>query len=209
MPKQRFALEKNDSKRLELAWGVGWRNFTVTLDNIEIGKIEGGQKALKQGKSFSLPDGSELVVRLKTGLATELQVLRDGQPLPGSGSDPHKKLVNSYGIILFVGGLGLVLGVVAALFGVTFLQELGFGWGSIIFGAILAGLGFMVKKGSLTALWIAMGLYALDAILSIAAAMSIGASPVGSIFVRIFFLVAMYQGVDAIKALRREKLLVK
>jgi hypothetical protein len=184
---------------------MGWRSFTVKLDGLEIGKIEGGQKVLKQGKSFTLPDGSDLSIKLKTGLTTELQLLRNGRPLPGSASDPRKKLTTAYGVIFFVGGLGLILGLAAALLGATFLQELGFGWGSIIVGAIVVGLGFMVKQQSLTALWIAIVLYALDAILSIAGAVAAGAAPTGNIIVRVFFLAAMYQGVGAIKALRAER----
>ncbi|MEZ4467500.1 MAG: hypothetical protein R3F43_24415 [bacterium] len=43
-------------------------------------------KALKAGSDFALPDGSTLTVKLKTGFQTELQVMRDGKPLPGSGA---------------------------------------------------------------------------------------------------------------------------
>jgi hypothetical protein len=204
MPKQQFALEKGGNKRLELSWKGGWRNFTVKLDGQEVGKID-GQKSLKEGRTFTLNDGSTLSIKLKTGLSSELQVLRDGKPLPGSASDPRQKLSNATGVIIFVGGLGLVLGLIAALFEVDLLLGLGFGWGSVIFGAIVTGLGFLTKKENLAALWAAIILYGLDSILSIISAVGVGANPVTGLIVRLFFLAAMYQGIGAIKALRIER----
>lgn len=205
MPKQQFALEKDGPKRLEISWGLGWRNFTVKLDGEPIGKIEGGQKTLKAGQTFNLPDGSEINIKLKTGLATELQVLRDGKPLPGSASDPRKKLAGAAGLIIFLGVLNIVLGLAASLFNVAFLQGLGLGWSSAIFGLILGGLGLLVRQENLIALWAAIILFALDAIFGLITAVGVGASPISGLIVRVFFLAAMYQGVGAIKELRAER----
>ena len=203
MPKQQFALEKGGSKRLELSWGMSWRNFTISLDGMEVGKIEGGQKSLKKGRSFTLPDGSTLSVQLKTGLSSELQLLRNGKPLPGSASDPRQKLNNATGLIIGLGILSFVLGLLA--FFVPFLQEIGISWDSMIFGLILTGLGYWAKQESSLALWLAIIFYVLGSLITVYASVSSGASAAGSIVARLFFLAWMYRGVGAIQELKAER----
>jgi hypothetical protein len=39
----------------------------------------------------------------------------NGQPIPGSASDPQTKVKNAYGMVYFVAGLNLVLGLVSFL----------------------------------------------------------------------------------------------
>src|SRR5439155_14599717 len=116
MQKKSYALEKGGSKRLELSWSGMWKNFTICLDGNQIGSVA-SKKELTAGREFLLGDGSTLRVQLgKTFLiAPELQVLRDGKPLPGSASDPAQQLGVSYGTIFFVGGISILLGLVAEI----------------------------------------------------------------------------------------------
>lgn len=203
MPKQRFALEEGGEKRLEVSWKGLYKDVTVSLDGNPIGVVP-NKKALSAGQAFSLPDGSTIKIQLVRKLmSTELQVLRNGEPLPGSSSDPQTRFKTAYGMVYFVAGLNLVLGLVSFLFNVEFLQQIGIGFGSIIFGLVFLALGFFVQRKSTVALILAIVIFALDGILGIVFAASQGYNPgTGGILVRIFLLIPMVQGVGAIKALK-------
>jgi len=203
MPKQSFAFEAGGEKRLEVSWKGLYKDVTVSLDGNSIGVIP-NQKALSAGQEFRLPDGSSIKVQLvSTLMSTELQVLRNGQPLPGSSSDPQTRFKTAYVMVYIVAGLNLVLGFVSFLFNVEFLQQVGIGFGSIIFGLVFLVLGFFVQRKSAIALILAIVIFALDGILGIVLAASQGYSPgVGGIIARIFLLIPMVQGVGAINALK-------
>lgn len=203
MPKQSFALEAGGEKRLEVSWKGLYKDVTVSLDGNLVGVIP-NQKALSAGQEFLLTDGSTIKVQLVSKLtSTELQILRNGQPLPGSSSDPQTRFKTAYGIVYFVAGLNLVLGLVSFLFDVEFLQQVGIGFGSIIFGLAFLALGFFVQRKSSLALILAIVVFALDGILGVVFAASQGYTPgAGGIIARIFLLIPMVQGVGAIKALK-------
>lgn len=203
MPKQSFALEAGGENRLEISWKGMYKDLTVSLDGNSIGVIP-NQKALSAGQEFRSIDGSIIKVQLVSKfMSTELQVLRNGQPLPGSASDPQTKMKNAYGMVYFVAGLNLVLGLVSFLFNVEFLQQIGIGFGSILFGLVFLALGFFVQRKSTVALILAIVIFALDGIVGFFLAVSQGYNPgSGGIIARIFLLIPMIQGVGAIKALK-------
>lgn len=203
MPKQSFALEAGGENRLEISWKGMYKDLTVSLDGNSIGVIP-NQKALSAGQEFRSVDGSIIKVQLVSKfMSTELQVLRNGQPLPGSASDPQTKMKNAYGMVYFVAGLNLVLGLVSFLFNVEFLQQIGIGFGSILFGLVFLALGFFVQRKSTVALILAIVIFALDGIVGFFLAVSQGYNPgSGGIIARIFLLIPMIQGVGAIKALK-------
>jgi len=203
MPKQSFALEEGGEKRLEVSWKGVYKDVTISLDGSSVGVIP-DQKALSAGQEFRLLDGSTLKVQLVSKLmATELQVLRNGQPLPGSSSDPQARLKNAYYMGSFVARLNLVLGFVSFLFNVEFLQQIGIGLGSVIFGLVFLALGFFVQRKSIVALILAIVIFALDGILGIVFAAFQGSNPgSGGLIARIFLIIPMVQGVGAIKALK-------
>ena len=106
------------------------RDFQIRLDGKEIGRIDGGQRELKDPHDFTLPDGTVLTIQLKqTRLQDELQVLRDGLPLPGSASNPAVKLSAAVRNVFFWGLLGTVLGLIIQFTDVTWLLQMTFsGW---------------------------------------------------------------------------------
>ena len=161
-----------------------------------------GQRELSAGQDFALQDGSTLHVQLvRTAMNPELRVLRDGQPLPGTASDPETRLRNAFGIVFLIAGLNLVLGILAVLFRLPFLEELGMGVPSVVLGLIYLVLGFFARRRSAVALIIAILLFAVDGVLGVVFAVSAGASPsIGGILVRAFLLIPMVQGVGAMRA---------
>src|SRR5262245_6582271 len=92
MPSLNLALEAGGPKRLRLAWNGVWNDLTVHFDEQPVATVP-GPKELKEGRCSRLPDGSDLTVQLAKNLtAQELRVLRDGQPVPGSSSDPARRV---------------------------------------------------------------------------------------------------------------------
>jgi hypothetical protein len=205
MPTQRYALESGGPERLEVTWKGVYKNFTIKLDDKVIGSFP-GQKELKAGQDFALPDGSVLHAQLIQKLSgAELQILRNGEPLPGSAADPEQRLKVAYGIVFFVAGLNIVLGLIAILFQIEFLQAAGISIGSVVFGLIFLALGFLVKRGSAIALLIAIVLFALDGVLGLVFAIVGGFNPsIAGIVTRIILIIPMVQGVGAIRALKQE-----
>jgi hypothetical protein len=203
MPTQRYALERGGPERLEIAWRGMWKEVTVHFDDQEVGVIP-NRRALSAGQSFTLPDGSTLHVQLVSKVSTtELQVFRDGQPLPGSASDPHQRLRMAYGMVFFIAALNVILGLIATLGPAAFLRSLGIGVLSIVFGLIFAVLGAFVMRMSAVALIAAIVLFALDGILGFVLVASADIAPnIGGVVARAFFLVPMVQGVRAIAVLK-------
>ncbi len=203
MPKQSYALEPNGPKRLQISWGAFWKNITITLDGSTIGTIP-DQKTLSQGSTFPLPDGSTLSVQLLQSLAgAELRVLRDGKPLPGSASDPQIRHKTAYGVLFFIGGLNLLLGLAGLFFENEFLQALGAGWYTLIFGMVFIFLGIFTWRRSQMALVIAIVLFALDGFLSFIAMAQNGSFAFGGLIVRVFLIIPLIQGIGAIGQLKK------
>jgi hypothetical protein len=202
MPKNSFKLSEHSDQMVHIKWRGIWKDVQVSLDDVLLLEIP-NQRALKAGQNCLLPDGSTLEVRLKTGMQTELQVMRDGTPLPGSGGDPAVKLKLAQGIIYFIGGLTLLLALVAEFGQVEFLARLGIDIWSAIDGALFLILGFFVGKRSQVALGLAIALYIGGAAMSIWAGMEAGGRmPTSGLVVRVLFLIPMFQGFGAIKALK-------
>lgn len=205
MPKQSYAFEPGGEKRLTIAWkgAYAYKDFTVTLDNSILGVIP-DQKALSSGQEFRLLDGSILKVQLvKKFTANEVQVLHNGQPLPGSSSDPHAKLKNAAYMVFFIGGLNFFLGIITLLFDIEFLRALGVGFFSTIFGLVFLLLGFFVWRRSSIALILAIAIFALYGLLALFISVSGGYNPgIGGLLARFLFLIPMIQGVGAIKTLK-------
>ncbi len=203
MAKQRFALETNGPKRLEISWGMFWRNITVRLDGQVVGTVP-SKKELSQGYDIFLPDTSLLSIKLaRTFITQELQVLRNGQPLPGSASDPQSRIKAAANVLFFIAGLNIVVGLIALFFQVDLLLAYGLGIESVITGLIYAILGLFVKRKSLTALVIAIMLFILDGAFGLVTAAEVGANPASMVIVRIVLLMPMLQGFTAIRNLKK------
>ena len=121
----------------------------------------------------------------------------------GSAADPETRFKTAYGIVFFIAGLNLVLGLVAVIFDVQFLLAMGIGTFSIFFGLLFLVLGFFVRRMSAAALVIAIAVFALDGVLGIISAVSSGFDPsIGGLALRVVLLIPMFQGVAAIRDLK-------
>jgi hypothetical protein len=204
MEKKNYAFEPNRKKRLELSWHGLWKDMTVSVDGNLIGIIQ-DQDALLAGREFQLPDNSRLNIQLvKKFTSVELQVLRNGRPLPGSIAHPESILRTAYGVIFFIAGLNLITGVVAEIFRVQWLLQAGFNYFDIVFGLVFLVLGLFVKRLSNVALIIAIVVFALDGIVLCVLPIMRGNNPnTAFLLVRILLIIPMYRGISAIKAIKQ------
>jgi hypothetical protein len=206
MPTKRYSLNPGEAPRVELTWGVSWKNLRVSLDGKEIGTIPSA-KELKAGQEFPLGDGTTLQVQLHQNfIAPELRVLRNGRPLPGSASDPAERVRVASQVVYFIAGLNIVVGLLVGMFHVDFLRIIGAGWPTFFTGVIYLVLGYFVQRRSFAALVAAVALFALDGIATLAdAAATTGRPVLGGIFVRIILIATMARGLGAIRELKREE----
>ncbi|MGA2325242.1 MAG: hypothetical protein ABSH05_03055 [Bryobacteraceae bacterium] len=201
MPKLRLAIDRGGSKRLEVSWKMGWKQFRVSMDGAEVGSAA-GKSELREGREFQLPDGSRLHARL----VKQLELLRNGRAVPGSATDPVVILNLSCGIIFFIGGASLLVGLLAEIIQSAVIL----GWPTALVGAVFVLLGFLVKRRSAVALAITVTLMAgllLWRVVGSVAVVSQGGVPMGisGIFVGVMFLILICRGFGAIRQLEADE----
>jgi ribosomal protein L37E len=203
--KQVFSLDPGGEQRLIIAWKGIWTNASIYLDKKPIGLIP-DKKLLIAGQDLLLPDGSTIKVQLdpKKGI----NVFRNGQLLPGSASDPkvqHKGAYElAYGIVYFVGGINILLGLATSLFKLELFGQASDGLYQLLFGLIFLALGFFVQRKSNVALILAIVIFGLDGLVGVISTMG-SYLTISIILSRMLFITPMIQGVSAIDALNHEK----
>jgi hypothetical protein len=107
---------------------------------------------------------------------------------------------NAYVALYIIGVLTLLLGLVAELGQVDSLLKLfGNGWIVAAEGLVLIVLGYFTMGGSLIALGIAIGLYGIDAILTLLS------GAIAGIWIRALVLFFLIQGFLALRDLKRSQ----
>ena len=107
---------------------------------------------------------------------------------------------NAYIALYIVGGLTLLLGLTAELGRVEVLLQLfGSGWVVAVEGLILIALGYFTMRGSLLALGIGIGIYGIDAILTVVAGAFQG------VWIRALVLFFLIQGFIALRERKRRQ----
>lgn len=95
MPQRSYALARGETKRLKVRWDRYGRT-RVFLDSNELAP------ASSSPPRYRLPDGSVLTLHVDEG---GLDILRDGERLPGSRFDPHHQLFVSVATLLALAAL--------------------------------------------------------------------------------------------------------
>ncbi len=204
MPKQSFAFEPGGEKRLVIEWKGMFKDLTIKVDGVQVGLIP-DQKALVAGKEIRIKDGSKISVQLVSSFSgSELQVLRNGKPLPGSESSPEARVRTAAYVLYFLAALGVVAGMVSLFYESRILGILGVGWYNILFGAVYLILGLLVSRNSIGALVLAVLVFSGDALSSILLGAAKGYEPsVYGLLMRVFFLIPLVQGSRAIVEIRK------
>ena len=206
MPRQHLALQAGEPPRLELEWGGYMREFKIRLDGEPIGRIDGGQAELKQGRDFPLPDGSTLTIRLaRTAMLDELQVLRDGVPLPGSAANPRQKLKGAIRMATLWGSVEILGGIVLLITGASRYYGLGFSTISIPAGLILIVSAVFLSRWSTSAAWVATATFMATIIFggigAFSAENSLGILTTLAVLLRFLSIPAIALGIVAVRQL--------
>lgn len=198
-----FAFEPGGPTRVTCRWDGLFNNIHVLFDGHELGRFP-DKEAAKRGGTLQVPDGSLLGVIFKDDLGgPRVEVTRNGAPMPRSAADAAQAVKGAAGILFFLGGLNVILGV-AALAGVELLRTLGLGIGSMLQGVLYLVLGVFTRRGSLAALGVGMALYGLDAMYAIIAPISAGQSPaIGGIAVRAAIFMGLFQAFNTARASKK------
>ena len=164
MPSKKYSLQEGEPERLEISWKGLWKNLTVRVDGRVVGTVADSKALQFEDNVFALPDGSQLRVALKKGfLNAGLSVTRDGQAVPGSFEDPQAIIKAAYGVIFFLCGMNLLVGLLAFFMDSPILEQLGAGWASFAVATVYGVLGTLVAtRRSRIALGVAIGLYGFD-----------------------------------------------
>jgi hypothetical protein len=168
MPSEKYALEIGGPERLELYRDNFYSEIRVYLDGNVIGTFA-NDKEFEAGRTFQLPDGSSLDVRLvKTLFKTQARVTRNGQPLLDSASNPVNRFFAAYISVFLAGGFCIIFGTLALIYqDDSSVDSLGFNLFTLICGGALLYLGYLVKQKSLIALagafliFLALGVWAI------------------------------------------------
>lgn len=209
MPAKTYHLNDEQTDTLTTKWGMFFRNFELTHNGRPLGPALSPAE-LRRGQQYLLPDGRTVTAQLgrKQGVQEEVELLLDGQPVPGSSTHPHERIKQAWYTLLFLGVLNIGLGVLAQVIDSDMLRQLGVDWVSIVIGILFLSLGWWgYSRRSALALYIAFGLFALVTVLSISAAASTGGSHnTGGLVVRFFFGLSLFRGAQAARALRADPL---
>ena len=206
MPTKSYYLDEARTTLVQLKWGLFFRNVEVFYQGQSLGVVP-STDALRQGYAFALPTGQQLEVRLQRSQGLqEVALLLDGQPVPGSATHPRERLKQAWYTLLFIGGLNVVLGLVAALGQVEVLLGIGLGWGSIFEGLFYLGLGWWgYSRQAPVAFGVALALFVLDGLFMLGSSIAAGGYPgIGGLFMRFFLGVFLYRGMQAARQLRAE-----
>lgn len=200
MKHKKFPLEDGGQERLEISWRGAYKDFVVELDGQKVNPEPFTKKDIEAGQRLTLPDQSSLYIHHKRGMfGSELQLSRDGAPLPGSADHPAKRAKSAATILWLVAGLTLIAFAVV-YFGDDFLDWIALG--SVI---VYAALGMLVFRGSLVALWIGLVLYGLDTAVWVVASLASGSLPFVFIIVRIGLIVGLARALPALRELNLKK----
>ena len=204
MTKRSYSFEPGGPKRLELSWKGFYKNMTLKLDGIQIGEVP-DSKTLTAGQEFRLVDGSIVKVQMVSNLAgTEIQVLRNGQPLPGSASNPETRVKTAAGLIFFIAGLNILIGLIATFFNSDILYQIGVTWLNILFGVFFLVMGLLVRKRSKVALILSIVVFSLNAVLAIFGSILAGVTPsIPGLLMRVVLIIPMVQAVKSIDQLKK------
>ena len=102
VPTRRFAIDRGAAKRLSISWERGGRTLRVFLDGLEL------PSTMPAGNDFRLPDGRPLAVDVDAASGT-VDVICDGDFLPGTRFDPHHQLLLAYVTLFLVGTLHIAV----------------------------------------------------------------------------------------------------
>lgn len=207
MPKKTYYLDEARTEPITVQWGLAYRNFILSYQGEPVAPAEHGP-SLAEGYRYDLPGGRRLSAQLMRNVGLqEVELLLNGQPLPGSATHPSERIKQAWYALLLVGSLSTVL-VVAAQYANTdvLVGPLRFGWPAVLENLLLVGLGWWgYRRHAAVAFYLALGLLVLDWVVMVVNLVQAGSSGgMSGIFLRFIMCVFVFRGAQAAQALKRD-----
>lgn len=196
MASKSFALVEGEPKRLELEWRGRFKDLVVVLDGVQLNAEPFSQSEVTQGQVLPLPDGSHLIVAREK---SQLEVTRNGTPLPGSATHPQTQARGAAIILWLIAGLTLMLGII------VYADAGEVAWISAGSVALFGILGFLVLNGSLAALWVGIVVYSIDALFTLVAGLGGGGFSFSTLIIKMFLIVGLVRALPAMRQLQAAK----
>jgi hypothetical protein len=205
MPTKTYYLDDAKTEPIQVRWGMFWKNFTLTQHGQVLARVP-NRSALKAGVVVSLADGRALSARLSPQfMQEELELLLDGQPLPGSPTHPHYRVQQAVYALSAVGGFNIVMGLIAEIRPYADLQKSGFGYPSMVEGLLYMGLVWWAQgRRSVLTFYAGIGLLLLDFIVPLVTMDAAAKPSTSGMFLRFALIAVLYNGAKAAKELQAE-----
>jgi len=211
MPHKIYFLSTEKKEKLDLYWKGFFRDFTLKLDNNELGVIK-TKKELKEGREFIIGYNKKLEIHLvmQLGILPCIEVLLNNRPVPGTMTDPKRQLADIFYFILFIAALYIISGIAGLIFDITAFSDHGIGLNSIIYGVLFIMMGLIInKRQSMFALIAVISLLGLDIIFVLIriAEYGVKSNPWLTIAIKMLFMLYLCKGFSALMRLRQLKLM--
>lgn len=205
MPQRLFYLDEKKQYYLSASWKHNWSNFRLRFQDEVICSFA-TKKELAAGRQFVMPNGRLLSVRLKGTVQPELEIMRDGLPLPDNSNESRRRQKTLFHLAFFLGIINITGGIVAAVTQSDIMLSIGFGYGSAAVGAVYLSLAWGIRRMPSYAAFAIIAFIALDmALLFVFTAMREGpTSPVSGLLVKLFLIYAFLKGVEAMNRIRAQ-----
>jgi len=209
MPHKVYFLNTEKKEKLDLYWKGSFKDFTVKLDNNELGVIK-TKKELKEGREFVTGYNKKLRIRLfmQLGIIPCIEILFNDNPVPGTATDPKRQLTDIFYFVLFIAVLNIVSGLISLIFDITAFSDHGIGLNSIIYGVLFIMMGLIInKRQSMFALIAVISLLGLDIIFVLIriAEYGVQSNPWPTIVIKMSFMLYLCKGFSAIMRIRQLK----
>ncbi len=159
MIKQRLVLDEARRSFLDLTARTKWTDVRLSIGTTSLGPPL-SRADLRDGRSYTLPDGSELLIQLEMPfLMPTMRIERDGMVVPGSDASPENLTERAGRWLIGIGVLNFLLGLSATSLSMAAMQNAFF-----LVGVFFVGTGFFARRGSLPALVLGTGLFFLGAL---------------------------------------------
>ncbi|GAB3535163.1 hypothetical protein GCM10027443_23540 [Pontibacter brevis] len=205
MPQCVFYIDEEKQQCLSASWGHDWKNFKLLFqDEVVCSFVSKGE--LASGRKFVMPDGHLLSVRLKGTLKPELEILRDGLPLPCKQTYARSSPKTVFQLAIFLGVLNITSGVVAAVIPSDVMLSIGLGYGSVVVGAGYLLLAWALRSRPSFAFYAIAAVIALDMVLLyVFTSIKDGpSSPTSGLLIKLFLVYAFIKGLRAMKRIRAQ-----
>jgi hypothetical protein len=205
-----YYLDTDRKEKIDLYWQTSFKNFTVKLDNKELGIFK-DKDELKAGRSFIMGYNKKLDIRLlmKLGIIPYIEILFNDNPVPGSMADPAKQLTDLFYSLLYIAVLYILAGLAGFTLDIDAFKDHGIGLNSIMYGALFIMMALILRKReSMFALLSVISLIALDIVFILFHIAEYGiqvSNPWLTIIIRLLIILYLCKGFTILSKLKQQR----